>query len=120
MTMDKFPPVKRVSTASNEAAIFSATIKFASSPASLPPRVSFVSRKPMTLVDSMTNIADEYQGNMSSPHAGHAAWTQQHAQPMVPASDVGAAISDRECAASKRGGLSLANAGSSWGPGTCQ
>src|SRR5712664_1469437 len=108
MTMDKLPPVKRVSTASNEAAIFSATIKFASSPASLPPRVSFVSRKPMTLVDSMTNIADEYH----SPHAGHAAWTQQHAQPMVPASDVGAAISDQGCVASKRGWLSLANAGS--------
>jgi hypothetical protein len=92
MTMDKFPPVKSVSTASNVAAIFSATIKFASSPASLPPRVSFVSRKPMTLVDSMTNIADEYQGNMSSPLAGHAAWKQQHAQPMVPTSDVSAAI----------------------------
>jgi hypothetical protein len=40
----------------------------------------------------MTNIADEYQGNMSSPLAGHAAWKQQHAQPMVPTSDVSAAI----------------------------
>jgi hypothetical protein len=79
-----FPPIKRVSTASNAAAIFSLIIKFASSPASLPPRVNFVSRRPMTRCDSITSIVDEYHGNMSFPHAGHAASAQQHADPMVP------------------------------------
>jgi hypothetical protein len=35
--------------------------------------VSFVSRRPTTLLDSRISIADEYHGNMSFPHAGQAA-----------------------------------------------